>query len=186
MAPSQRSTKVTVRSTSSQCISFCAAIVCTRRSTRSIASAPAASARAADEGLASDSAALASIVWPEVTSVISPSKLFASEVVDPYTNVSSKLRISGKYAGQNANVKPVTGSIPGFNDRITQFPALIVPSMTVVYTFSPTFIFEGTLGYTRGNQLGSEPINEAANPANDAQFLRPATGKPVPFGAQPE
>ena len=81
-------------------------------------------------------------------------------------NESEKLRISGKYAGQNTNVVPLAGSIPGFNDRVTEFPALIVPSMTVVYTFSPTFLFEGSVGYTRGNQLGSEPIDAAANRCN--------------------
>ena len=93
-------------------------------------------------------------------------------------NASSKLRISGKYAGQNSTIVPVAGSIPGFNDRVTQFPALIVPSITVVYTFTPTLIFEGTLGYTRGNQLGSEPIDASANRCNspglcDYPFLYP-------------
>jgi len=105
-------------------------------------------------------------------------------------NASQKLRISGKYAGQNANVVPIPGSIPGFNDRITQFPALIVPSSTVVYTFSPTLLFEGTVGYTRGNQLGSEPISEAANRCNtpglcDYPFLYPKAGK-VPPGSYQE
>ena len=106
-------------------------------------------------------------------------------------NVSRKLRIYGKYAGQNAIVTPVTGSIPGFNDRVTQFPALIVPSFTTVYTFSPTFIFEGTIGYTRGNQLGSEPINPAANRCNtagsalcDFPFLYPNALKVTPGSYQ--
>ncbi|MEP6716217.1 MAG: carboxypeptidase regulatory-like domain-containing protein [Terriglobia bacterium] len=85
-------------------------------------------------------------------------------------NASSNLRISGKYAGQNAIVVPVAGSIPGFNDRVTQFPALLVPSVTVVYTFTPTLIFEGTIGYTRGNQLGSEPISPAANRCNSPEL----------------
>ncbi len=81
-------------------------------------------------------------------------------------NASEKLRISGKYSGQNATIVPTSGSIPGFNDTIVEFPALIVPSLTVVYTFSPTLIFEGTLGYTRGNQTGAEPISPAANRCN--------------------
>jgi len=78
-------------------------------------------------------------------------------------NASQKLRISGKYAGQNDSREFSYGSIPGFNDTVTQFPALIVPSMTVVYVFNPTLIFEGTVGYTRGNQLGAESIDPAAN-----------------------
>jgi len=81
-------------------------------------------------------------------------------------NASPKLRISGKYAGQNSTVPVVPGTLPGFNDTVLEFPALIVPSVTVVYTFSPTFIFEGTVGYTRGDQTGSEPIDAAANRCN--------------------
>ncbi len=81
-------------------------------------------------------------------------------------NVSSKLRISGKYAGQNALIVPTSGSIPGFNDRVTPFPAKIVPSVTVVYTFSPTLIFEGTIGYTRGNEAGAVPADASANRCN--------------------
>ncbi len=81
-------------------------------------------------------------------------------------NASQKLRISGKYSGQNDTQEFTYGSIPGFNDTLTKFPALIVPSATVVYTFSPTFIFEGTIGYTRGNQLGATPIDAAANRCN--------------------
>ncbi len=105
-------------------------------------------------------------------------------------NASQKLRISGKYAGQNSTIVPVAGSIPGFNDRVTEFPALIVPSMTVVYTFSPTFLFEGTVGYTRGDQLGSEPIDAAANRCNTADlcnfpFLYPNAEK-VPKGSYQE
>jgi Carboxypeptidase regulatory-like domain/TonB-dependent Receptor Plug Domain len=79
---------------------------------------------------------------------------------------SSKLRLSAKYAGQNATVQPDFGSIPGFNDRLFKFPALIVPSATVVYTLSSSTILEGTWGYTRGNQLGSVPINTVANRCN--------------------
>lgn len=65
-----------------------------------------------------------------------------------------------------------------------------MPSATVVYTFSPTLIFEGSLGYTRGNQLGSEPINEAANRCNtpglcDYPFLYPNALK-VPKGSYQE
>ena len=81
-------------------------------------------------------------------------------------NPSTKLRISGKYSGQNSTSPIVPGTLPGFNDTILEFPALIVPSLTVVYTFSPTFIFEGTVGYTRGDQTAGEPINPAANRCN--------------------
>jgi len=78
-------------------------------------------------------------------------------------NISSRFRINGKYAGQNATIVPVAGTIPGYNDRVTQFPALIVPSVTAVFIINPATIIEGSYGYTRGNQLGSIPINSAAN-----------------------
>jgi hypothetical protein len=78
-------------------------------------------------------------------------------------NISSRFRISGKYAGQNATIVPVAGSIPGYNDRVTEYPALIVPSITAVFVINPTTILEASAGYTRGNQLGSIAINAAAD-----------------------
>jgi hypothetical protein len=79
---------------------------------------------------------------------------------------SNKIRLSAKYAGQNATVQPIIGSIPGFNDRLFKYPALIVPSATVVYTINSSTVLEGTWGYTRGNQLGTVPISPAANRCN--------------------
>jgi hypothetical protein len=81
-------------------------------------------------------------------------------------NLSSRVRISGKYAGQNATIVPVAGSIPGYNDRVTEYPALIVPSITVDFIINPTTILEATAGYTRGNQLGSVAIDSVANRCN--------------------
>ena len=111
---------------------------------------------------------------------------------------SSKLRLSAKYAGQNATsptLYPTTGggtvgnSIPGFNDRLFKYPALIVPSATVVYTLSADTILEGTWGYTRGNQLGDVPISPAANRCNvglcDFPLLHPESGI-VPPGSYQE
>src|SRR5262249_1259682 len=56
---SQPSTRATVWSSTSERMPFCAAMVFTSRSTRSMLGAPLARARAADEGLPSESAALA-------------------------------------------------------------------------------------------------------------------------------
>ena len=96
-------------------------------------------------------------------------------------NISSKLRMFAKYAGQNATIVPVAGSIPGYNDRLTEFPALIVPSTTVVFILNPSTIIEGSYGYTRGDQLGSIPINSAANRCNvglcDFPYLFPDAEK---------
>src|SRR5512134_4198008 len=59
LASSRASTRVTVSFTASDRMPFCAAMDCTRRSTRSMLAAPPKSARAAEDGLPSDSAALA-------------------------------------------------------------------------------------------------------------------------------
>jgi hypothetical protein len=86
---------------------------------------------------------------------------------------SSRLRFSAKYAGQNATSPPVyplvggvPNSIPGFNDQVFKFPAILVPSGTVDYTINTTTIFEGTFGFTQGNQLGNVPTSPAANKNN--------------------
>jgi hypothetical protein len=76
---------------------------------------------------------------------------------------SSKLRVSAKYAGQNATVQTNPGSMPGYNDTIFQFPAILVPSATVVYVVNKTTVFEGTWGLTQGNQLGNEPNSPLTN-----------------------
>ena len=36
--------------------------------------------------------------------------------------MSEKLRVNAKYAGQRATVRPTAGSIPGFNDTLNKFP----------------------------------------------------------------
>ncbi len=76
---------------------------------------------------------------------------------------STKLRISAKYAGQNATVQTNPGSIPGFNDTVFQFPAILVPSATVVYTLNSSTVVEGTYGLTQGNQLGNVPMSPVTN-----------------------
>jgi hypothetical protein len=102
---------------------------------------------------------------------------------------SSKVRLSAKYAGQNATVQPQIGSIPGFNDRLFKYPALLVPSATVVYTLNSSTVLEGTWGYTRGNQLGTVPISPVANRCNvglcNFPLLHPDAGI-VPPGSYQE
>ena len=95
--------------------------------------------------------------------------------------LSSKLRLSTKYAGQTATKKPVypTGGIPGFNDLLYVFPTTHVPSVTVDWTMSPTTVVEGTWGWTRGD-LGNAPITDASNRNNiglaDFPYLFPNAG----------
>lgn len=92
---------------------------------------------------------------------------------------SSRLRISAKYTGQLATVKPTVGSIPGFNDTMNRYPFIYQPSVTVNYTVSPTLFLEGTYGYIR-NQLGTPIISEASNRCNvglcDIPLLFPDAG----------
>ena len=80
---------------------------------------------------------------------------------------SSKLRLTAKYAGQNGTVQPIyptnPGSIPGFNDQVFQFPAILVPSANVTYTMNASTIIEGTWGLTQGNQLGNVPVSPVTN-----------------------
>jgi hypothetical protein len=93
--------------------------------------------------------------------------------------VSSKLRITAKYAGQRATVKPTAGSIPGFNDTLTRFPFITNYSTTVDYALSSSMVVEGTWGFIR-NQLGSPIITEKMNRCNvglcDIPFLYPGFG----------
>jgi hypothetical protein len=94
--------------------------------------------------------------------------------------VSSKLRVTGKYAGQRATVKPTAGSIPGFNDTLTRFPFITNYSTTVDYALNSSTVVEGTWGFIR-NQLGSPIITDQMNRCNvglcDIPFLFPDYGK---------
>jgi hypothetical protein len=102
---------------------------------------------------------------------------------------NTNLRISAKFAGQNATVNPIPGSLPGFNDLLFKFPGILVPSATVTYTISPTTVFEGTWGLTQGNQLGNVPMspNTDRNAVGLADFptLFPNNGL-VPVGSYQE
>ncbi|HTL01748.1 MAG TPA: carboxypeptidase-like regulatory domain-containing protein [Vicinamibacterales bacterium] len=68
--------------------------------------------------------------------------------------VYSKLRISAKYAGQRATVKPTAGSIPGFNDVLNAFPFTTNYSTTVDYAINGSTVLEGTYGFIRVQQAG--------------------------------
>ena len=59
--------------------------------------------------------------------------------------LSSKLRLNGKYSGQRA--RPITspGLIPGFSDVNTPYPYITNYAFTVNYTLSPTTFVEGDL-----------------------------------------
>ena len=82
--------------------------------------------------------------------------------------MSSKLRMSAKYAGSNAPVFVNPGTIPGFNDAVTQFPANLIPSATVDYTINSTTVLEATWGLTQGNERAGNGVmvNDSTNKNN--------------------
>jgi hypothetical protein len=79
---------------------------------------------------------------------------------------SSRLRLSGKYAGQRATVKNTPGTIPGFNDTLNRWPFITVASGTVDYTLSPTTVLEGIWGAYQASQQGNPEIDSVTNRCN--------------------
>jgi hypothetical protein len=79
--------------------------------------------------------------------------------------VSSRLRLTARYTGQLATVKPTAGTIPGFNDTLQTYPFIYNPAAAVNYTVSPTLFLEGTYGFIQ-NQLGFPNISQASNRCN--------------------
>jgi Carboxypeptidase regulatory-like domain len=80
--------------------------------------------------------------------------------------MSSKLRVTGKYAGQRATVKPTPGSIPGFNDTLSKRPTVTSISSTADYAFNSGMVLEGTWGFIR-NFLGAPIVTQAGNRCNE-------------------
>jgi hypothetical protein len=93
--------------------------------------------------------------------------------------LSPRLRLTARYTGQLATVKPTLGTIPGFNDTLQKYPFIYNPAATVNFTASPTLFLEGTYGYIQ-NQLGTPIINAASNRCNvglcDIPLLFPDAG----------
>ena len=76
---------------------------------------------------------------------------------------SSRLRLSGKYAGQRGTVKVTPGSIPGFNDSLSRWPFITVASTTVDYTLTPTTVVEATYGFYQASQQGTPMVSPLTN-----------------------
>ena len=93
--------------------------------------------------------------------------------------LSSKLRINGKYSGQRARQITQPGLIAGFSDVNTPFPYITNYGITVNYTMSPTTFVEGTYGFIRneltGGNEGGVLVNESSN------RLTSLPGFPMPF-----
>ena len=81
--------------------------------------------------------------------------------------LSSKLRVTGKYSGQRARRLTQAGLIPGFTDVMTPYPYITNYAVTANYTWSPTTFVEATYGFIRnelaGGNEGGVLVNEESN-----------------------
>jgi hypothetical protein len=81
--------------------------------------------------------------------------------------LSSKLRVTGKYSGQRQRALTVPGLIPGFTDVLTPYPFITNYALTANYTINPTTFLEGTYGFIRNELAGGNEngvlMNESAN-----------------------
>jgi hypothetical protein len=73
-----------------------------------------------------------------------------TEMVRVDWQASSKLRISGKYAGSNNTKYTVPGRIPGWNDTVQPFLSRRhLPSVTIDYVINSAMVLEGVYGMTQ-------------------------------------
>jgi carboxypeptidase family protein/TonB-dependent receptor-like protein len=81
--------------------------------------------------------------------------------------LSSKLRVTGKYAGQRQSPLTTPGLVPGFSDVLSPYPYITNYAITANYTMSPTTFIEGTYGFIRNELTGGNEngilINDSAN-----------------------
>jgi hypothetical protein len=79
--------------------------------------------------------------------------------------LSSKLRVTGKYSGQRERVLTRPGLIPGFTDALFPYPFITNYAVTANYALNPTTFLEGTYGFIRNELAGG---NEAGVLMNDS------------------
>jgi outer membrane receptor protein involved in Fe transport len=81
--------------------------------------------------------------------------------------MNSKLRFTGRYAGDRARRLTTPGLISGFTDVLTPYPYITSYQGSVNYTINPTTFLEGTYGFTRNELTGGNEngvlVNETAN-----------------------
>ena len=119
-------------------------------------------------------------LWPMPNLTQQPGTSYNYEVAAPVSHqlqyqptvrgdyqISPRLRVTGKFSGQNSNSgeRAVPGSIPGFNDSTaTSFrlwPGIFTIATSVNYTITPTTFVEATYGFMEndGNPLTFSPIS---------------------------
>ena len=97
--------------------------------------------------------------------------------------LSSKLRITGKYSGQRSRVLTRPGLIQGFTDAMTPYPFITNYGITANYAITPTMFLEGTYGYIRNELAGGNEngllVNDSSNRLNsmpDFPLIYPQAG----------
>jgi hypothetical protein len=73
-------------------------------------------------------------------------------------NLSSNLRLTGKYSGQRARRLVTPGTIQGFNDVLNPYPYITNYGVTVNYTLNNSTYLEGTYGFIRNQLAGGASI----------------------------
>ncbi len=73
-------------------------------------------------------------------------------------NLSSNLRVTGKYSGQRARRLVTPGTIEGFNDVLNPYPYITNYGVTVNYTLNNSTYLEGTYGFIRNQLAGGASI----------------------------
>ena len=84
--------------------------------------------------------------------------------------MSTKLRVTGKYSGQRARPLVTPGLIQGYTDVLTPYPFITNYAVTANYTMSPTTFLEGTYGFIRNELTGGNEngilVNDSSNRLN--------------------
>ena len=112
-------------------------------------------------------------LWPEPNMAQQPGTGYNLEFLSPRTEtltyqpamradyqVSSNLRLTGKFAGQRGFKGTTPGTIPGFNDTYNAYPWVKTFTTTVNYTLNPTTFLEATYGFA--NRRLGQIVNSAA------------------------
>jgi Carboxypeptidase regulatory-like domain len=101
--------------------------------------------------------------------------------------LSSKLRVTGKYSGQRARRLTTPGLIQGFTDVFNPNPFITNYAITANYAISPTTFMEGTYGFIRNELVGGNEggvlVNDSANRLTslpDFPMLFPDAGRVDP------
>ncbi len=81
--------------------------------------------------------------------------------------ISSKLRITGKYSGQRQRPVVTPGLLQGFNDAYVPYPFITNYAVTANYVLNPTTFIEGTWGMIQNQLAGGNENGILVNPESN-------------------